>query len=185
VWGRGGAARFRRARRVIAGAAICCAALAAAATSAAATPTSVSAEPTSLGASPAPTPQYLPITATATIAGQKIALEVAATPEQRRIGLTARPQLATKRGMLFVFDPPEPATFWMKNVNHPLDMLFIYESRVRKITPSAPPCKTEICPTYGRGADPVQYVLELRAGASKQLGIKKGNMVKIEFEDPA
>jgi uncharacterized membrane protein (UPF0127 family) len=163
---------------VIAGAATACIALAA-------TLTSASAQPTSASAQSAPTPQYLPITATATIAGQKIALEVAATPEQRRIGLTARPQLPLKRGMLFVFDPPEPATFWMKNVNHPLDMLFIYESRVRKITPSAPPCKTEICPIYGRGADPVQYVLELRAGASKQLGIKKGSKVKIEFEDPA
>jgi len=162
---------FRRARRVIAGAATTCIALAAATTS--------------VSAQVAPTPQYLPITATATIAGQKIALEVAATPEQRRAGMIGRPQLPLKRGMLFVFDPPEPATFWTKDINHPLDMVFVYKDRVRKITPSAPPCETEICPIYGRGGDPVQYVLELRSGAAKQLGIKKGSKVKIEFKDPA
>jgi len=164
--------------RVIVGAATACIALAA-------TTTSSSAQAASVSAQAAPTPQYLPITATATIAGQKIALEVAATPEQRRTGMIGRPQLPLKRGMLFVFDPPEPATFWTKDINHPLDMVFVYKDRVRKITPSAPPCETEICPIYGRGAEPVQYVLELRSGAAKQLGIKRGSKVKIEFKDPA
>ena len=164
--------------RVIVGAATACIALAA-------TTTSSSAQAASVSAQAAPTPQYLPITATATIAGQKIALEVAATPEQRRTGMIGRPHLPLKRGMLFVFDPPEPATFWTKDINHPLDMVFVYKDRVRKITPSAPPCETEICPIYGRGAEPVQYVLELRSGAAKQLGIKRGSKVKIEFKDPA
>jgi uncharacterized membrane protein (UPF0127 family) len=128
-----------------------------------------------------PEPQFLPITARAKVAGQKIDLEVAVTPSQKSLGMMGRPPLSLRRGMLFVYDPPQPVSFWMKNVNHPLDLLFINNGRVRAIAANAPPCRTERCTFYGPGARPMQYVLELGGGSAKQLGIRPGSKIGIEF----
>ena len=48
-----------------------------------------------------------------TIAGRKLVAEVAATPEQRSIGLMHRFSLKPDHGMIFVFDRAEPQAFWM------------------------------------------------------------------------
>ena len=40
-----------------------------------------------------------------------------------------RRALAPDAGMLFPFDPPRPASFWMKNTLIPLDMIFIRAGR--------------------------------------------------------
>lgn len=123
--------------------------------------------------------QRLPITAQATIANRVIQLEVAQTPQQQATGLMYRPSLASDRGMLFPFQQPRFASFWMKNVVIPLDMVFLYQGKVVAIENSAPPCATEPCPTYGPPA-PVDQVIELRGGLASELGLKVGDRIKIQ-----
>lgn len=123
--------------------------------------------------------QRLPITAQATIANRVIQLEVAQTPQQQATGLMYRPSLASDRGMLFPFQQPRFASFWMKNVVIPLDMVFLYQGKVVAIENSAPPCATEPCPTYGPQA-PVDQVIELRGGRASELGLKVGDRIKIQ-----
>ena len=52
-------------------------------------------------------------------------VEVARTPEQQERGLMFRQSLGDNQGMIFPYDPPVPASFWMKNTLIPLDMIFI------------------------------------------------------------
>ena len=125
------------------------------------------------------TGQRLPITAQATIADRVIQLEVAQTPKQQATGLMYRPSLASDRGMLFPFQQPRFASFWMKNVMIPLDMVFLYQGRVVAIENSAPPCATEPCPTYGPQTL-VDQVIELRGGRASELGLKVGDRIKIQ-----
>lgn len=126
--------------------------------------------------------QSLPVSATATMAGTKIQLEVAQTPEQQAMGLMYRTSLADDRGMLFVFNPPRPVGFWMKNTLIPLDMVFLRKGVVMDISANVPPCTTDPCPTYGPGR-PVDQVIELRAGRAKELGLKVGDRVTIQKLD--
>ncbi len=126
--------------------------------------------------------QKLPISAQAIIAGRTIGLEVARTPQQQAMGLMYRTTLADDRGMLFPFEPPQPVSFWMKNVRIPLDMIFLRDGEVKAIAASVPPCTAEPCPTYGPPTA-VNQVIELRGGRAAELGLKVGDRVKIKFLD--
>ncbi|MBE9180528.1 DUF192 domain-containing protein [Oculatella sp. LEGE 06141] len=144
---------------------------------------------------PAPTPaqtevaqtnqgQQLPIGAEAEIAGERIQLEVAGTPQQQAMGLMYRPPLPADRGMLFPVDPPRAVRFWMRNVPVPLDMVFIQDGEVKAIAASAPPCTTPTCPTYGP-SEAVNQVIELRGGRAAELGLQVGDRITIRFLESA
>lgn len=142
-------------------------------------PMSTPSSPTS--AQTSPQGQQLPITAQATIGETEFFLEVAETPRQQAIGLMFRPPLPDDRGMLFPFDTPRPASFWMRNVPVPLDMIFVYDGTVRAITHSAAPCQALPCPTYGP-EDPdqlIDYVIELRGGRAKEIALSVGDSVVV------
>lgn len=126
--------------------------------------------------------QMLPVTAEAHVRGQTLALEVARTPRQQAIGLMFRDDLPDNRGMLFPFDPPRPVNFWMRNVQFPLDMIFVRDGEVRAIAPSVPPCTTATCPTYGPD-EAVDYVIELKGGRAEALGITVGDLITIDYLD--
>ncbi|MGD1856140.1 MAG: DUF192 domain-containing protein [Leptolyngbyaceae cyanobacterium] len=127
--------------------------------------------------------QVLPITAQATIAGETVDLEVAATPAQQQLGLMHRQALPDNQGMLFPFSPPRPARFWMKNVPVGLDMVFLYQGKVQGIV-EAPPCESDPCPTYGPGNFLVDNVIELRIGRAAELGLQPGDRVEITYLAP-
>ncbi|MBD1847560.1 DUF192 domain-containing protein [Cyanobacteria bacterium FACHB-63] len=123
--------------------------------------------------------QILPVTAQVQIGRETISLEVAKTPEQRSRGLMYRTELASDRGMLFLFETTERLSFWMKNTLIPLDIVFLKDGEVRQ-TATAVPCPTEPCPVYS-SQTPVNQVLELPAGRIRALGIKVGD--RLIFQD--
>lgn len=102
-------------------------------------------------------------------------VEVAETPEQQAQGLMFREALAGDRGMLFPYDPPRPASFWMKNTLIPLDMVFIRPDRtIGRIAANTVPHSLEPVASL----EPVSAVLELRGGRAAELGIKVGDKVE-------
>ena len=131
---------------------------------------------------PAKQGQSLPISAKATLAGKEIQLEVAKTAQQQAMGLMYRQSLADNQGMLFPFNPPQPVSFWMKNVSIPLDMVFLNKGVVQGISANVPPCPRTPCPTYGPGTI-VDQVIELRGGRAAELNLKVGDSVTIEQVD--
>lgn len=105
----------------------------------------------------------------------RVRVEVARTPEERRLGLMHRQGLDKGSGMLFVFEEPEIQTFWMKNTLVSLDMIFIGADLVvvgvvEKTKPmSLAPCMVE---------EPSQFVLEVEAGFAERHGIGAGTTAR-------
>lgn len=102
-------------------------------------------------------------------------VEVAMTPEQRRVGLMGRTGLPASGGMLFDYGQPGPVRMWMKDTLISLDMLFIDETgRVVHVAERTTPFSLQPL-----GPDqPVLAVLEVAAGTAARLGITAGSRVE-------
>jgi uncharacterized membrane protein (UPF0127 family) len=101
---------------------------------------------------------------------------VADTPARRAQGLMFVRRLAEDRGMLFVFERPQYASFWMQNTYVPLDLLFIAgDGRIVNIVERTVPLSTE--PLLSTA--PVDRVLELVAGSCERLGIAPGDRLVV------
>lgn len=101
-------------------------------------------------------------------------VEVARTPDEQARGLMFRTTLAKDDGMIFLFDPPRPASFWMKNTLIPLDMLFIRsDGSIARIADNSAPESLE--PVVS--GEPVAAVLEIGGGRASELGIAEGDQV--------
>ena len=104
--------------------------------------------------------------------GKKIIAEVAITDVERQRGLMYREKINEDQGMLFVFEEEGIYSFWMKNMNIPLDILWLNkEKRIIHIEINVPPCYQEPCQSY-ESVIPALYVLELKAGFVENNGIK-------------
>jgi uncharacterized membrane protein (UPF0127 family) len=143
---------------------------------------SVASQTTDAAAQAVAMGQTLPISAQVKVGDQTIGLEVAKTEQQQATGLMYRKQLEDNRGMLFAFHPPRPVGFWMKNCLISLDMVFLRDGKVVAITHNAPPCQKEPCPVYGPAVN-VDQVIELRGGRAKELGIKQGDRLIVQFNN--
>ncbi|AZI38261.1 DUF192 domain-containing protein [Caenibius tardaugens NBRC 16725] len=102
-------------------------------------------------------------------------VEVARTMEEQAKGLMFRTAMGPDEGMLFPFDPPRDASFWMKNTVIPLDIVFIgTDGRVLNISANAEPYSLE--PRSSTGV--AKAVLELNGGRAAALGIAPGAQVR-------
>jgi uncharacterized membrane protein (UPF0127 family) len=85
-----------------------------------------------------------------------------------------RQKLGPSEGMLFPFNPPRPASFWMKNTLIPLDLLFIRaDGSIAEIAANATPLS--LAPLAVD--EPVVAVLEIPGGRAAALGIKTDDRV--------
>lgn len=104
-------------------------------------------------------------------------VELAVTPQERSRGLMFRETLANRSGMLFVFDPPQPVVFWMKNTLIPLDIIFLDRTgTVTRVHEGAIP--GDLTPI--EGGDSVFAVLEINAGLSARYLISPGTQIRHE-----
>lgn len=126
------------------------------------------------GVGPAGAAGRLPLTIATAGGIRAFSVELAKTPPELDRGLMYRRSLPAGRGMLFDFGSVQPVTMWMKNTYVALDMLFIgTDGRVRRIAANTRPLSTALIP----GGDGVRYVLEVRAGTARKLGIAPGDRV--------
>jgi uncharacterized membrane protein (UPF0127 family) len=120
--------------------------------------------------------EQVPLTITTT-GGRKhrFTVEVARTEAQQAQGLMNRDSLAPDRGMIFPYDPPEAASFWMKNTLIPLDMIFIRaDGTIARIEANTAPLSLDPV----AAGEMVGAVLELAGGRSAELGITAGAKVE-------
>ena|SRR3989338_3833228 len=113
------------------------------------------------------------------IMGQNIRVNLATTDAAREQGLSGRENLKEDEGMLFVFDYPDKYSFWMKDMNFPIDMIWIGENK--EIIYIKRDARPESFPeSYGPTADS-KYVLEIVSGLSSKNNLKEGDKVEFKY----
>lgn len=102
-------------------------------------------------------------------------VEVVSSPADLKQGLSNRLSLLPRQGMLFVFPKVEKQSMWMPDMNFPLDIVWIDDTKtIVKIEENATPCAdNHNCKSYGSGS-PVLYAIELNAGDAARIGIVVG-----------
>jgi uncharacterized membrane protein (UPF0127 family) len=100
-------------------------------------------------------------TANLRISGASLTVEIADTPQASENGLMFRTSLPEDRGMLFVFDEPRKATFWMKNTKIPLSIAFIDSSGSILEIKSMSAFDETVVPS---ASDQVAFALEVNQG---------------------
>ena len=113
--------------------------------------------------------------------GEKIPVEVADTLKKRSLGLGNRPYLKKGWGMLFVFEERKPHRFWMKDMQFPLDIIWLDNHRIVHIIHNAKPASSDNEPDVMTSPVPVNFVLESAAGRATKLRLKKGQQMKFKF----
>ena len=131
---------------------------------------------------------------TLTVGNHTFLVEIADTDELREKGLSRRESLGENEGMLFIFPTKSLPGFWMKNMNFPLDFLWISDDKIVDITENVQPSDgggtSNVPAESDGGADanlksyfpekPVNMVLEINGGLVQKLGIREGDTVIIK-----
>lgn len=105
----------------------------------------------------------------------RFTVDVADDNEERARGLMEVTAMPTMTGMLFVYDTPQHATFWMRNTLIELDMLFAApDGTILSIHGNAIPMDETVID----GGRDVMFVLEINGGMAGRLNIKAGDVLQ-------
>ena len=109
------------------------------------------------------------------IGDHKLIVEVADSPGEQVVGLMNRDFLPADRGMIFVFEEPKKAFFWMKNTSIPLDVAFLdSEGVILEILPLVPFEETRVASK----SDQVAYAIETNRDWFASRGLMPGLKVQ-------
>jgi len=97
---------------------------------------------------------------------------VADTDGERQRGLSLTPSLPVGIVKLFVFDVPVVAPFWMKDMNYPIDILWLDSGK--KIIHVESNLDPKTYPTTFGPTEPSLYVIETPAGLAVREGMNVG-----------
>jgi uncharacterized membrane protein (UPF0127 family) len=104
----------------------------------------------------------------------RIEVEVAASEEDRHLGLMYRSSLPADTGMIFVYPADAQMCMWMRNTLIPLSVAFIdSEGRILNIEDMTPLTEDSHCSTK-----PARYALEMNRGWFRERGLKAGVAVE-------
>ncbi len=106
----------------------------------------------------------------------KLDIEIADDEYSTQTGLMYRHSMAENQGMLFVFNDSRQRSFYMRNTEIPLDIIYFNsEKEIISIQKNAKPFDETSLPSDAAS----QYVLEVNAGLSDKWKIEKGD--KFQF----
>lgn len=108
---------------------------------------------------------------------EEFSLAVAEDKESRTSGLSGVESMQYYDGMLFVFEEPQLHGFWMKDMNFPLDIIWLDEAgMVIHIENNLSP---DSYPKVFQPKTESLYVIELGGGVAEESGIKAGDQVRV------
>lgn len=116
------------------------------------------------------------------INNQVIVADVVNSEKKLKKGLSGRDSLGLDEGMLFVFEEEKDREVWMKNMNFPIDIIWISGNRIvgvdREVQPEPDVPEEEL--TLHKSPEPVDKILEVRAGRAQLFEASAGDRVKIK-----
>jgi len=138
--------------------------------------------------SQSPAPERLP-TASASIGGEHLELEVARDPAAQMRGLGGRTSIDPHGGMLFVFPQTRPLAFVMRDCPIPIDVAFLDAQgrviNVHAMQPEAPRAPGEAEFDYEArlhpypSALPAHFAVEVAGGRLAELGVRSGDVIQL------
>ncbi len=112
------------------------------------------------------------------IKDKEIIVKIANTGEKRTKGLMDVNYLEENRGMLFIFEPEQKATFWNKNTFIPLDIIWIKDKKIIKID-SLPSINSGLTTVISPGK--IDWVIETNYGWAKNNNISENDIINIDL----
>ncbi|MFO0743538.1 MAG: DUF192 domain-containing protein [Candidatus Paceibacterota bacterium] len=124
--------------------------------------------------------------------GHEIFVQIASSSKDLADGLSFKDKLKfyerkgkiTTEGMLFVFEEEMVQSFWMKDMNFDLDMIWldsnykIVHIEKNTLASSYNPTDTSSSRFFTNGPDHLaKYVLEINSGLSDEMGLKDGDVL--------
>ena len=107
-------------------------------------------------------------------------IEIADTEYKTQTGLMYRNSMEKNQAMLFVFQTEERRSFYMKNTEIPLDIIYFNsEKKLMSIQKNAKPHDESSLPSESES----QYVLEVNAGLSDKWNLEKGDSFEFTIVD--
>jgi uncharacterized protein len=103
-------------------------------------------------------------------------VDISNTPRQRYQGLSNRDYLCQDCGMLFLFDKKQKLNFVMREMNFPLDLIFIADRKILNIYHNLEPEGKNPQNIYSSSAK-ADAVLEINAHKSKECQLKPGDLI--------
>ena len=120
--------------------------------------------------------------ATVSIGGQKVRVLVADTDTRLFGGWSNHKDMGNYGGMLFIFRERAQHTMVMRDMQFPLDIVWLDGNTVVDMAPNLPPepgrTEAELTPYFARGLS--TKVLELSAGFTKRNAVKVGDKITME-----
>ena len=114
------------------------------------------------------------------VGDQQIQVEIRDEEAERELGFSGRKNLGDNEGMLFVFEQAVQPTFWMKDMQFSLDVVWIREGKVVEIEENVPhPTETEPVIATMIPQNPIDMVLEVPSGWVSRTGVKVGDEIKL------
>jgi uncharacterized membrane protein (UPF0127 family) len=110
------------------------------------------------------------------IKGVEISAEIADEPSEISQGLSGRDSLRENSGMYFDLGARRIATFWMRGMKFPIDIIWIDEVEVVYIVEDAPVPSDNSIPSF-TSTKAATHVLEVNAGFVDKYNIKVGDKI--------
>ncbi len=121
-----------------------------------------------------PTDQLYPMV----IGGQQIYVKIADTPAKQQQGLSGTASLPQNQGMLFIFPSDGIYKFWMKDMNYPLDIIWL--DSTAHVIYIAPDLAPNTYPQAFSSNTAARSVLEVHAGFAAQNNVQVGDVVHFQ-----
>ncbi|TDS16748.1 hypothetical protein DFQ03_1231 [Maribacter caenipelagi] len=104
----------------------------------------------------------------------KFNIEFAETDYETQTGLMYRKGMKNNQGMLFIFPDERMHSFYMKNTEFSLDIIYIKEDlKIASFQENAQPLNE----TGLSSQVPIKYVLEINGGLAQELGLSIGDSI--------